>query len=431
MRRRWTLLLTVLYGLALGAVAPSTALATDPPATQLRETLDRVLGEHAFLIIEVMRTGLVPGPEYDAAADALNQNTDALVEAIRGVYGNAAATAFGEQWRNHIAFIVDYARALSSQNTSAAQVADSQLQQYVTDFSALLAGAVDLPKAAVAGLIREHVEQLKQVASIKTSAFGEAYPAIRQTYMHMFMIGDALATGIVTQSPGRFTGRQFAFSAATDLRLELDRLLGEHTALAALAMRARLTGGPDVDAAASALDHNTTDLTAAITSIYGDAAGTAFEQKWHQHTELYLDYVAAAKAGDGAAQTAALNGLRDYQTSFTRFLVKANPLLSATRFEQLIGEHTSHLITEADEFAAGDYAAAYATGREAFAHSGVLSAYLAGAIANQFPTMFPDTATSHGSPDVGPIAGLVMIGMLLLIIAWVRGARGWSPPIRD
>jgi hypothetical protein len=419
MKRRSTLLYAVLCSLMLGAGAsPSVTLAAERPATQLRVTLDRVLGEHAFLIIEVMRTSLTPGPEFDAAGAALDQNTDALVSAIEGIYGKDAASAFGEQWRNHIAFIVDYARALNNQDTSAAQVADSQLQQYVTAFSALLAGAVNLPEDAVAGLIREHVDQLKQVASFKASAFGDAYPDIRETYMHMFMIGDGLATAISTQQPNRFRGREFAFSAATGLRLTLDRLLGEHTELAALAMRARLTDAPDIEASAAALDANTQDLTAAITSIYGEAAGAAFEQKWRQHTELYLQYVAAKKAGDSAAQTVALNGLRDYRTSFTNFLVNANPLLSATRFEELIGEHTSHLVAEADQFAAQDYAAAYGTGREAFTHSGVLSAYLAGAIADQFPSRFPDTATS--TPD----ADLRLIGVLLVMLGAVLLAFG-------
>src|SRR5438876_5955926 len=54
-------------GLAMPVAAKETA--SEAPATQLRVALDRVLAEHAFLIVQVMRTGLTPGPEFDAAAD--------------------------------------------------------------------------------------------------------------------------------------------------------------------------------------------------------------------------------------------------------------------------------------------------------------------------------------------------------------------------
>jgi hypothetical protein len=427
MRRHRPVPIAVLCGLLVAAVAAPTA-AQDPseaPATQLRVALDRVLAEHAFLIVEVMHTGLTPGPEFQAAGDALDENTDELAAAIQSVYGKDAGDAFAEQWRNHIAFIVDYARALNDKDSAAAQLADSQLSRYVTDFSALLAGAVALPQATVEGLIREHVEQLEQVASFETSRFGEAYPAIRETYAHMFMIGDGLATAIVAQSPDKFTGRPLAFSAATDLRLKLDSLFGEHTELAALAMRARLTASPDVDASAAALDDNTKALAAAIAFIYGDAAGAAFEAQWRNHTELYLAYVAGKKANDSAAQAAALDGLRQYRTAFTSFLVEANPLLSAPKFEELIGEHTNQLITEADQYAAGSYAAAYSTGREAFAHSGVLSAYLASAISTQLPDRFPsNTAMSPANPNVRLIGVmLVLLGALLLTVRRTRIAR--------
>jgi cytochrome c556 len=227
----------------------------------------------------------------------------------------------------------------------------------------------------------------------------------------MFMIGDALAGAIIAQAPDRFSGRDFAFSPATDLRLQIDRLLGAHTELAALAMRARLSDASDVDASVAALNQNTADLTAAISSIYGDTAGAAFEQQWRDHTDFYLAYVAAKKANDTSAQTTALNGLRNYQTTFTAFLVKANPLLSETRFRQLIGEHTDHIINEADQYAVDSFSPAYQTERAAFQHSGVLSAYLAAAIADQFPNRFPNTSIEGG------LSPLTVIGLALVLIA--------------
>jgi hypothetical protein len=367
-----------------------------------------------------MRTGLSGGAEFAAAGNALDENTSELVAAIKSVYGQAAADAVDEQWRNHIAFIVDYARALDDSDTAAATLANSQLQAYVTNFSALLAGAVQLPKDAVEGLIREHVEQLKQVASFQGAQFGEAYPLIRETYEHMFMIGDGLASGIVSLFPDRFNGRLSAFSLATDLRLDLNRLLGEHTELAALAMRASLTDAPDAAAASEALEGNAADLQAAIATIYGDAAGSAFGTRWRNQTDLYLDYVTAIKASNSTAKASALRGLRNYQSSFTAFLVQANPLLSATEFEALIVAHTDQLVEDADRFAQGDFDAAYAAGREAFARSGVLGDYLARAIADQFPYRFPDAAARHSGPDLWPVGVLVLLAM---VVVWAWGDR--------
>jgi hypothetical protein len=379
--------------------------------------IDRVLAEHAFLSIQVMRTGLSGGEAFAAAGDALDENTDELVAAIDSIYGEVAADVVDQQWRNHIAYIIDYARALDDNDTGAATLADSQLQQYVTDFSAVLSGTAHLPEEVVHGLINEHVEQLQQVASFEGAQFGEAYPAIRETYKHMFMIGDGLALAIVAEFPDRFTGRNFAFSRATDLRLDLNRLLGEHTELAALAMRASLTNAPDEAAASEALEANTAELQAAIATIYGEAAGTAFGTRWRDHTELYLDYVSATKRSNSTAQAAALRGLRNYTSSFTAFLVSANPLLSASAFEDLIAEHTDQLVEETDRFSEGDFAGAYATGREAFAHSGVLADYLATAIADQFPELFPDTAYRPGGRDPW-LAGVLLSFAAVLVWAW-------------
>ena len=430
MRRHPTVLAAAVCGLLVTGLATPVAAkesAEQAPATQIRVALDRVLAEHAFLIVQVMRTGLTPGPEFDAAADTLDANTNDLVAAIRSVYEDAAASAFAEQWRNHIAFLVDYARALSKKDTSAAKLADSQLRQYVVTFSALLAGAVQLPEAAVEGLIREHVEQLEQVASFQASRFGEAYPGILETYQHMFMIGDALARAIATQSPDRFPGGQSAFSAAIDLRIKLDRLFGAQTELAALAMRARVNGAADLAASTAGLNQATRELSAAISSVYSGAVDTAAVAEWQKFGDLYLAYVTAKKAGDAAAQSTAAQNLQKYGTALADFLAEANGQLSKTTLSQLITAHTSDLVQEADQYVGGAYAAAYATQRGGFARSGVLSAYVADGIASQFPDRFPNTAFARARSGPQTRPGLQPIGLMLLVVAAIEMALVPAP----
>jgi hypothetical protein len=418
MRTHRVLALAVASALAIcGMVAvPVAAQDEDPPATQLRLALDHLLSEHAFLIIEVMRLGVQGGPEFEAAADTLDENTTELVDAITGIYGDSAGDAFGVQWRNHIAFLVDYARALAQADTAAAGIADDQLQVYVTDFSALLAGAIPLlPESVVEGLIQEHVDQLQQVASFEASAFGEAYPAVRATYAHMFTIGDGLAVGISGQFPDKFTGRENAFSPAIDLRVTLDRLIAEHTALSSLAMRAALADAPDEPHAAAAMEDNGRQLSDAVGSIYGSAAGQAFRDLWLSHVAQYLAYVAGAKASDTAAMAAARASLGEFRADFSAFLAEANPFLSASAVEDLVGHHAEHMVTQVDAYGEGDYAGAYAIGREGFAHSEVIGAALAGAIADQFPQKFPDAAM-RGRIETGVIPFLALSAVAVMAI---------------
>lgn len=407
--------------MAPGAVtaAPDWSL----PAVQVRIALDRVLAEHAFLIIEAMLTAPDGGAEHEVAASVLVDNTDELVELVDTAYGADAADAFAEQWRNHIAFLLDYTRAVAEGDDGARDVAASQLQIYVDDFSALLSTAnPDLPPDVVEGLIVEHVQQLQQIASLGEADFADLYSGIRATYAHMFMVGDGLALGIVSRFGETFTGRETAFSPALDLRISLDRLLGEHVYLAAIAMRARLGESGNLPAAADALAANSSELASNIGSIYGDGAETAFARLWNDHTGLYLDYVTGVADGDDAAQDASLAGLREYQSDFSAFLAGANPLLDAAQLESLLQTHTEHLIEQVGEYDDGDYAAAYGTLREAYAHSGELSAGLAGAIADQFPQQFPDTALAE--PRATPWNAVV--GWVLLALAVATTPLRWT-----
>ena len=379
-----------------GEARPSKVQAApdfELPAVQLRIGLDRVLAEHAFLTIEAMRTGIAEGPEFDVAAEVLEENTVDLLELVEAAYGGDAADAFGEQWRNHLAFLVDYTRAVADGDDDARDLASSQLQTYTDDFSVLLVAAnPGLPPEVVQGLIEEHVQQLEQIGSFAEEGFSEAYPAIRETYAHMFMVGDGLTLGILDQFSDRFEGRETAFSPALDLRTTLDRLLGEHTYLAASAMRAQLTDAEDLDAAVAALDANSADLAGQIAEIYGDGAAEAFDELWLSHTEFYLAYVAAVAADDVDAEEQALDGLRTYRTDFSSFLAEANPFLEPDALESLLATHTEHLVAQVAAYQNEDYAAAYDSLREGYAHTEVLAGGLGGAIADQFPQMFPDSA---------------------------------------
>jgi hypothetical protein len=385
------------------------------PAAQLRTKLDTTLAEHAFLLGEAMRAGLFMGDDFEAVGAALEDNSADLVNLIAGVYGAEAGKAFGDLWRSHVAYLIDYTRALADGDTAAQDLAEHQLHTYVKDFSAFLTEAnPNLPQSTVEELIGEHVAQLEGIAAFKSADYDKAYPALHHTYMHMFDIGDALSEAIAIQFPKRFRGKSLAFSPAGDLRIALEQLLGEHTTLAVTAMRAGVTESEDRAAAKRALDANTTAITAWMKDVYGPAAGDAFDRLWTEHTDAYLAYVQSTVAGDASGQQAALARLHAYQVDFSRFLAGANPKLSAADLKAMLEHHTNQLIAQADAYADGDYAEAYRIGRETFRHAVTMADALALAVAAQFPDRFPDTrvAEHRGS-------GLAWLGVLLLVAALV------------
>jgi hypothetical protein len=402
-----------------GAAGPAAAVTVlELPASQLRITLGRTLAEHAFLTIEAMRTGLTEGDDFDAAATALEANTGELVAAIESIYGADAADAFADLWRGHIGYIVDYTRAVADDDVAAQDRAVDLLQQYSEDFADLLSGAnPKLSRETLLHLLEDHIGQLEQVAAFAQDDYATAYPAVRETYAHMFVIGDGLAAAIIDQFPTKFTGRPQAFGATVDLAIAMDRLLGEHALLAILSTRAGLSAAPDLDAAVAALDDNSTALAVAVAAIYGADAGEQFANLWQSHIRYYLDYVDATREGDAAAQDDATAALAVYRRDFSAWLASANPALSASALERLLTSHTSHLLEQVDQYAAGDFETAYATTREAYAHMATIGAALVTAIAAQFPDRFPDTATEQErvpGTSTWPIGALMVLAGALV-----------------
>jgi hypothetical protein len=430
-------LLAMALLLALAVPAPAVAAPDfDLPAVNLRIVLDRALGEHAFLVIEAMRTSAEPGADFEAAAAVLDENTAEIEALASAVLSPSQAEAFGEQWRNHVAYLVDYARAVAAGDEDAAELAEQQLHTYSDEFSGLLLDAFpNLPAQAVEDLVGEHASQLRQVTDLAEGDYDAAYRAMRDTYAHMFTIGDALTVGILGRTRNAPEGRVVALSPAVDLRLTLDRLLGEHTYLAAIVMRAQVSDDAHRDAALAALERNSSELANQVAAIYGDDAGTAFADLWTRHTTLYVEYVQATAQDDVAQQDASLQGLASYRSAFSEFLAGANPHLDEAGLERLLEHHTDHLVEQVQAYADQDYDRAYQMLRDAYAQTADLAAGLAGAIADQFPQRFPDTAVpidSERSPTAGTVLLLCLVAACAAIassIVWTRsgrrGAAGW------
>ena len=181
------------------AGSPTVALS----AADLRATLEVELQEHVYLAGAATGEALGGRTDaFEAAAAALDANSDDIVEAIRAVYGDDAAGAFDPLWRKHIGFFVDYTTARGAGDQAGADAAIAELTAYADEFGAFLESATDgnLTKDTVAGLVGEHATTL--IAAIDAQAAGDAsaaYRSLKEAASHMTMIAAPLATAIATQ----------------------------------------------------------------------------------------------------------------------------------------------------------------------------------------------------------------------------------------
>ncbi|MGH7718775.1 MAG: hypothetical protein ACREON_08030 [Gemmatimonadaceae bacterium] len=187
--------------------APADSTLAVATASDLRATLNALLQEHVYLAAGA--TGAALGgrnAEFQAAASGLDANSVDLSKAIGSVYGNDAGTAFLALWRKHIGFVVDYTTGVATNDAAKKTKAVNDLVQYTQDFGAFLSSAnPNLPKAAVADLVKTHALTLKDVIDAQGAKDQtRAYTAMRTAAGHMRMIADPLAEAIAKQFPEKF-----------------------------------------------------------------------------------------------------------------------------------------------------------------------------------------------------------------------------------
>ncbi|HEY1011610.1 MAG TPA: hypothetical protein VGE07_02825, partial [Herpetosiphonaceae bacterium] len=388
MRNKVFSLLTLAWVFAaLASAMPAAAKPAQLNGSDLRSLLASQLGEHTYLAASATNAALGGRtPEFEAAAAALDGNSVDLSKSIGAVYGADAEKAFLPLWRKHIGFFVDYTKATGAKDKAGQDKAVADLVQYTEDFGAFLNSAnPNLPKDAVAELVKTHVLTLKDV--VDAQAAGDqtkAFAALRMAYSHMDMIAAPLSGAIVKQFPDKFAGNPDGADA--QLRKTLNVALKEHAYLAASATNAALGGRtPEFEAAAAALDNNSVDISKAIGSVYGADAENAFLPLWRKHIGFFVDYTKASAAKDKAGQDKAVADLVQYTEDFGAFLSSANPNLPKDTVADLVKTHVLTLKDVVDAQAAGDQTKAYAALRMAGSHMSMIADPLAAAIVKQFP----------------------------------------------
>lgn len=389
------------------------------PAADLRATLDELLSEHSYLAVVAMQKGIDGAPDFEQAAGALNENTNSLSKAIASVYGEAAGNQFKEIWGSHIGYFVDYVKATGAKDEAAKQMAIKNLDQYRVKQADFLDKATEgrLKAAELREGLNMHVhELLSAFDNYVKGDYTTTYKSVRESINHMYGVGKSFSWAITDQFPQKFNNTKVD-TAAVDLRENLNSLLSEHAALAVLAMQKGIDGAKDFEAAAEALNQNTDDLSKAIASVYGQAAGDQFKTIWSSHIGYFVDYVKATGAKDEAAKQMAMKQLDQYRVEQAKFLDDATGgRLKAADLESGLKVHVDELLKAFNTYTEKDYATTYPTIHEAYEHMFMVGEGLSGAIVDQFPQKFQSQMPTQ-MPKTG-MGGTAESGMSNSMIAW-------------
>jgi hypothetical protein len=359
-------------------------------AADLRVDLNLLLSEH--LVLAAKATAAALGgrmDEYEAYGGLLNDNGTDVGALIGAAFGDAAEAEFNRIWSAHNGFFVDYTLGVAGDDDDAKAAAVANLTEvYVPEFAAFLAGPTGIAQASLTGLITEHVLTTKAIVDAQGEGdWAAVYPAIREAFAHMAMLGDPLSEAIAGKLSKDFPGD--AGAASVDFRAALNGLLQEHMYLATFATGAALGGRMDEFAAAgAALNQNGTDIGGALGGLYGEEAETEFNRIWSAHNGFFVDYTVGVATDDEAKRDAAVESLTGtYVPEFAKFLAGATGLPEATLAE-LTAAHVVMTKQVVDAQGAGQVGEAADLDREGAHHMREIGDPLSAAIVGKLPEKF-------------------------------------------
>ncbi|UAL48217.1 copper amine oxidase [Sutcliffiella horikoshii] len=181
--------------------------SVDTPAADLRADLNHLFAEHAALAVLAMQKGIDGAGDFENAAGALNENTADLSAAVGSVYGEEGGAAFEEIWSSHIGYFVDYVVATGEENEEGREAAIAELEEYKVEQAAFLDTATEgrLKAADLEEGLQMHIDELLLAFNSYNEAdYETTYNTIRESYAHMFGVGEMMSGAIVDQFPENF-----------------------------------------------------------------------------------------------------------------------------------------------------------------------------------------------------------------------------------
>jgi hypothetical protein len=378
----------------------STTAGQSPADVALQ--LEALLGQHSVLVADMMRSRIRNDADFaQAASTAVTRNTDDLTAVVKAMFGDQAATAFRGTWSDHTTAFFNYARGLAAGDNAAREDARAQLVKFESGLGDFFAGASQgrLAPDAARSALTAHVDHLlRQADEYAARDYGRAADDYRTAYSHAFGIGQTLAATLLPPEQSAPLNQP-----SWRLRSELDRLLGEHIALAVATLRAGATDSPDFPAAAANLDKNTDELTAAMGTLFGPAAGQQFMTLWADHIDALVGYTTAVASNDGAARQANLDKLRGFEGKLSAFLATATASrIPSADLASAFLHHDQMLTQQVDAMASKDYAKAHELAYGAYQDMFGLAKQLSVAFGDTVAARLPQGGAETGAGGTAP-----------------------------
>ena len=361
-----------------------TPVPTEVPtaAGDLRVELEALFGLHSHLTAEAVRAAKAA---RDAGVAAAEDSAAALAEALTGAVAGeseAGADDLADAWSDVTGGLVEI------RTDGPATSADAAVDQAVAATLAVVGegpdqeGLEDLLRAPLATLVR-HAQ------AVQGQERDAAYELARDAYAQMVTAGGAIAAGITEADPDTYPGPRN--SGALELRSALRQLCGEHALLVVTVTRRGAKAGPDFDAAAAALNGNTTDLSDALQSVY-ETPAAAFSAHWRDRIALIAEHAAAlGDKRDKDAQGARTAVQRAADSVGAALAQASHDAVGPRKLAAALRKLDDALLEQTEAFVDAAPAQADAAAQDAFRRGLKLADLLADGIARQRPEEFPAT----------------------------------------
>lgn len=391
-------------GMGSTVLAAEEAPPTETTGVELRATLDSLLSEHYALAVDSMMKIYDGDEAADAAVATLDANAADMEPVIASVYGDEGGAAFVEIFDKHNMGTDDYAAAVKADDESMQEEALAQIQSFVDEMGEFLGTATEgnLPEDGATAALREHEDFIQETFDLYVEGdYEAAYTSYLDGFTQIFGAGSAISGAISAQFPDQFSDPN---TPAGDFRATVNRIAAEHFALAQLSMTKGFNGAEDFDFADWAQDQNTEEFRTALASVYGEEANNQFVELWNnEHISVQGDLANATAADDQDGVEQASSTLTStFATELGTFLNSATedrmPLDETIAGVQA---HENSVVDTFSQYVAGDYATSYETYRAGYAIMFDIGKGLSGAIVDQFPENFENTA-----PEKMPATGL-------------------------
>jgi hypothetical protein len=145
----------------------------------------------------------------------------------------------------------------------------------------------------------------------------------------------------------------------------------------------------EYNAAAGAVDANSTELSNVIANVYGDDQKKDFLGIWRPYIGYINDYTTALAKSDKDGEAAAVKNLVQFAQDFgTFFQTVTNGGLKQGPVADLAKQQVANIMDMVNAQASKDYAGAYTKERDAAHFMDTMAIALSDAISQQFPDKF-------------------------------------------